>query len=111
MFLSKVKAMICAGAVALVPASVFLIAPAAANAFSLEQQTSVPFAFRIGNRTLPAGTYKLRQVFETTNLSYYLVNTETGRAAMVSRSFGAGEKPIELIFSKDEEGYVLKKVR
>ena len=111
MFVKKLKTMLYTGALALVPAALFVMTPSHANAYTLQQQTNVPFAFKFGNRTLPAGNYRLKPVFESTNLSYYLVNTDTGRTVMVSRSFGAGETPVELIFTKDADGYTLKQVR
>jgi hypothetical protein len=70
---------------------------------------SIPFAFRVGNNTLPAGNYKLEQ-WTPGNPSYYLKNVKTGRSLMVTRLSGNEGHPILLTFEKDNTGYVLKRV-
>lgn len=70
----------------------------------------IPFAFRIGNNTLPAGKYRLEQ-WASGSPSYYLKNVQTGKFLLVTRRPGNGDHPMELNFEKDKSGYVLKNVR
>jgi len=89
-----------------------LISPA--NADTRQQghirKVNIPFAFRIGNSSLPAGQYRLEQ-WTSGSPSYYLKNVETGKSLMVTCLGGKEQRPTELIFDKDETGYVLRKVQ
>jgi hypothetical protein len=74
------------------------------------RSAQIPFAFRVGDHALPAGTYRL-EPFTTGSPSYYLKNVKTGQSLMVTCLGGQEQRPTQLTFDKDETGYVLKKVQ
>jgi hypothetical protein len=109
MLLSKVKASLWAMAIVLGGA---LVSPASTNTPQASQfkTADIPFAFSVGNHHLPAGKYKLER-WTTGSPSYYLENMKTGKSLMVNRMTGNDESHIELVFDKNQTGYVLRTVK
>jgi hypothetical protein len=104
MFSNSLKKIICAGVFALTAGSF------SAMALTVEASSNVPFAFRIGDKALPAGEYRLAPA-STMGRWYYLTNAKTGRSVLILRSSVENRQPKALVFGKSDEGYVLKSVR
>jgi hypothetical protein len=60
---------------------------------------TIPFPFRINNKTLPAGEYEVRPVFGSQVV--YLTNVHSGRTFMVVRPAGQSSGPANLVFKAD----------
>jgi len=68
------------------------------------KEISIPFAFRVGNVTMPAGTYRVQQEFgKEVGL---LLNIQTGRMVQVGFSALRRDGHFKLIFEKTPNGMV-----
>lgn len=89
---------------------IMLVTPAASAQKSASQAT-IPFAFEVNHKELPAGHYRV--VMDSEN-SLRLVNWETGDSAgiVVHTTRSVKNSPgNNLVFLRDEQGYELTMVR
>ena len=107
MLSSVVNRVLRTGFVSAIPVMVFL--SQSAQAAEAQNRTVIPFAFRVGNHELPAGSYQIDKAFQSR--VYYLRSVSTGKAAMINFPAGFGTNPAQLVFSQDQKGYVLQQVR
>jgi hypothetical protein len=111
MLVNKIKTSL--WTLAILSGGAFSLAPSvSANTHqaSFFKGADIPFAFYVGNHYMPAGKYKLER-WTTGSPAYYLKSMETGKSLMVNRMTGNDERHIELVFAKDQTGYVLQKVK
>ena len=109
MLVDKVKTNLWAVAILLGGA---LVSPASTNTRQAPyfKGADIPFAFYVGNHYMPAGKYKLEH-WSVGSPSYYLKNVETGKSLMFNRMTGNEENHIEMVFDKNQTGYVLRTVK
>ena len=88
-------------------ASMLALGPIAAQADTT--YGTIPFPFRISNKTLPAGEYKIRPVFGSQVV--YLTNVHSGRTFMVVRPAGQSSGPANLVFTADRNGQAPRTVK
>ena len=111
MLANRIKARL--RAMALLCGGVFsLVSPASADTRQLwpRDEVEIPFAFRVGHHSLPAGPYRLEPLTPGSP-SYYLKNVKTRKSLMVMGRSGQEPRPTQLTFDKDETGYVLRQVK
>src|SRR5215471_8372298 len=84
----------------------------AASAFATtfqSERVSIPFEFHVAKMTLPAGDYKVQQVFGSGIA--YLVNMKTGQQVQNLRSVGSKvDGRAKLVFETKDNGYRLKTI-
>ncbi len=68
----------------------------------------IPFAFTVQGKQLPAGTYRLQRA--DTNRIEALVNVRTGEQVQILRSLGNNGPKIKLMFERQGDRYVLRKL-
>jgi hypothetical protein len=68
----------------------------------------IPFAFKVYNRVLPAGTYRIQR--GDTQAYAELVNIKTGQRVQLLRSFTSESTKTKLIFEREGTGFVLRKL-
>jgi hypothetical protein len=76
-------------------------------------EATIPYAFVVGNDTLPAGQYTIR-LSDDTNLNLFVVRSTNGRTAAFfqTRDVQANEPPrrTELVFDKIGDTYFLSQI-
>lgn len=76
-------------------------------------EANIPYAFVIGNKTLPAGKYTFK-VSDDTNLNVFVVRSTDGRTAefFQTQDVQANETPrrTELVFNKIGDTYFLSQI-
>jgi hypothetical protein len=68
----------------------------------------IPFAFKVHNKVLPAGTYRIQR--GATDGFVTLLNIKTGQQVQILRTLGGETSKTRLVFEHDTDGYVLKKM-
>ena len=92
-----------------------LAAAAPARAQSVYEQTaSIPFSFNVGDKSFPAGDYKLRQLNPASDRVALEIKSADGRAGKVTlTSFvrkGKATEGARLVFTRYDEQYFLTEV-
>jgi len=73
-------------------------------------KANVPFAFNVGAKQLPAGTYEIRVLSQSPN-EIMIRNHETGTAALsIARSEGPRDTESKLVFDRIGNQYFLAEV-
>ena len=92
-----------------------LAAAAPARAQALHEQTaSIPFAFNVGDKSFPAGDYKLRQLNSSSDRVALEIKRADGREGRVTLtsfvSKGKASEGARLVFTRYDEQYFLTEV-
>lgn len=87
--------------------------PARAEDLTNGLEANVPFAFTVGEKTLPAGRYEIRQV-DNYGAEYMIDNMSTNKEKLFTAHLTVGERPLgdkaTLDFEKVGDRYFLKDV-
>ncbi|HWT01951.1 MAG TPA: hypothetical protein VN256_17010 [Pyrinomonadaceae bacterium] len=80
-----------------------------------EQTASITFSFNVGDKTFPAGRYRVRRVNPASDRVALEIKSEDGRLSRVAltsfvRSGGATERQPRLVFTRYGEQYFLAQV-
>jgi len=73
------------------------------------EPVQIPFEFKLNNKVLPAGTYRLQR--GSTDAFSSLVNLKTGQRVPLLSPLGNETTKTGLVFERDGDGFVLKKLR
>jgi hypothetical protein len=72
------------------------------------QIVQIPFAFKVQQQELPAGTYRI--VHQTGDAIAALVNVKTGKRVQLLHPAGVEIGKTRLVFEHNSDGYILKKL-
>lgn len=95
----------------------FVIALAAGSAqaqSNIPQRAHIPFAFIVGQRTLPAGEYTIKRVNPASDKAVLLMTSADGRESVMVQTLavesGNTEQTARLVFNRYEEQHFLSQV-
>jgi hypothetical protein len=72
------------------------------------EPVQIPFEFKVNNKVLPAGTYRLQRGVNDAFSS--LVNIKTGQRIQLLSPIGSETTKTKLVFEREGDGFVLKKL-
>ena len=95
-------------------AAVLAVSPARAQSVN-EQRADIPFAFNIGDRSFPAGHYRVTRINQASDITVLAIKSSDGRLSkltLTTRVENTGwREPNRLVFNRYGDQYFLSSVR